>query len=1373
MAPMRLHLTIRRHNLPPTQILFTYPSPLPGSHTAALPLRTATISHLLRDISTVIPLESEDTNWGLEDYSVEVNGYEALHYQCVDDVLRDGDEVVVRALRTEDLRARRLGGRLQIDEGGRHLVDGVAWGRQMLRSVQRPDFSLPPRKKRRVEEEEREQLTLSNGEEHHGDADEDAEVTSVVRSEQPLRITAGQDFEDADEEDSEEDDFESGSDEEDVSEEDVDSDDLEDAQEESEAVEDDFALISESIPQSDGSSFSTAARKRKRSALEDDDEEDGNTDFNGFSSPVKKPQASLNDVASESELDSGADLDSSSSSESESDSGSESESESEGDDLPVPLRLEKRSAPRNQVDSDETSSSGSDSEERSSNSSSSSDEEEADSSSESSSDISEASHRAIIPRKASRTKSSQSRPALQAMDVNLRITNAKEAEINQTKSAPGEGLQRTRYNNDRSHRRMRLKVLKESGVLPPDANFAVLAAYEKSQETQQVGDSEELADLVAARKKTLSELAEGGDDTSVIQTSGSIAIGTPAKHLQNESPGQVPSVTKSESARTPSQDLFSRDPAAEVPGTSQSEVKPEPVKQRAKLDLNAARNMMFSSLGVRKPKNAEQEQALREKFDRPVKGAHPRTLPKKTEDNREEEATLTEKVSLDKGENDWISKIKLSAVECELEGVELSEPPFPFYQGWDAAANKRFTNKKKKMRNQKQYYQSDGGYDQQYNETYENEGNDEVDWQEPDHEEETYTREAARSQDDKIDQANGVHVDADRQEVLKALDLPRPADIDSLESLQKEAALAGAVIAYKELHVNEHIQPEVSPYRIARIEAVNEDGSLELSLSSQDRTPAMEAIFSEETGERILSRSEMMRAGGEVDIEDDGSRLMTMDDLIEPKLVEKPATSQLGSEIMATVLVNASTGESTGQLPSAQVEAVIPESAPSNMVAIANTTTSEAVLPDSADLGMVAATDTTVSLRGGEINTGGVVNVTTPRRKEITNIIMDAGFNSALDSELMQPIDGAEADDWQPNNGFDDEEALRYDGALNEEDASSPQDDITRLDDRSSSKPTFEESGLSKAVDTDTSGLESPRFNGWTSSPHIEPELQETSSQVAHEDDWLTTQEDPIEAHDNAEEESVTPAKVTYPHISQLEIESATLESSPILNVTQVHHQGEAAEVSADDNPQAIPHHNDDESENNQAVEIEETKMESMKSVVPPSIGSIEERPHPKARLTDAKDSFLGGLDGNDSSGEEDELLSLEHITSTARSQSTQITPPPLPKLRDVTAARKRRSGSGESADFPSQPAFKQSQSQTRLSQIPEGVQVVDLTFSSDPVSPGNSDGDYARTRRVTRRSATAERQSEGRETRSETSKALASSLGLGNRRLLKSRKKT
>ena len=32
--------------------------------------------------------------WGLEDYVVEVRGYECLHYMDVDGLLRDGDEVL-------------------------------------------------------------------------------------------------------------------------------------------------------------------------------------------------------------------------------------------------------------------------------------------------------------------------------------------------------------------------------------------------------------------------------------------------------------------------------------------------------------------------------------------------------------------------------------------------------------------------------------------------------------------------------------------------------------------------------------------------------------------------------------------------------------------------------------------------------------------------------------------------------------------------------------------------------------------------------------------------------------------------------------------------------------------------------------------------------------------------------------------------------------------------------------------------------------------------------------------------------------------------------------------------------------------------------
>lgn len=56
----------------------------------------------------------------------------------------------IRALQTNDLRIRRISGRHQITSDGRHLVDGVAFGRPYLRRAGRPAIKLPPRKRRRV-----------------------------------------------------------------------------------------------------------------------------------------------------------------------------------------------------------------------------------------------------------------------------------------------------------------------------------------------------------------------------------------------------------------------------------------------------------------------------------------------------------------------------------------------------------------------------------------------------------------------------------------------------------------------------------------------------------------------------------------------------------------------------------------------------------------------------------------------------------------------------------------------------------------------------------------------------------------------------------------------------------------------------------------------------------------------------------------------------------------------------------------------------------------------------------------------------------------------------------------------------------------------
>ncbi|PHH80242.1 hypothetical protein CDD82_1901 [Ophiocordyceps australis] len=148
MAPknLRLRLTVQRHGVPEVKIVWSCnPSP------------DTTISNLLEQINKAVPLESGE--WGLEDYVVELishdgaPGYECLHYQQASDILKDEDQLVIRCLLGDELRRRRLNGRHQISTDGRHLVDGVVFGRPWLRSPRgRPSIELPPRKRSRIME---------------------------------------------------------------------------------------------------------------------------------------------------------------------------------------------------------------------------------------------------------------------------------------------------------------------------------------------------------------------------------------------------------------------------------------------------------------------------------------------------------------------------------------------------------------------------------------------------------------------------------------------------------------------------------------------------------------------------------------------------------------------------------------------------------------------------------------------------------------------------------------------------------------------------------------------------------------------------------------------------------------------------------------------------------------------------------------------------------------------------------------------------------------------------------------------------------------------------------------------------------------------
>ena len=85
---MRLRLVIERFGIPTVPILWTTASLRPGQ---AVNEENTTIAQFLEYINEVIPLESE--NWGLEDYAVEVRGFECLHFLSLAQILKDDDEV--------------------------------------------------------------------------------------------------------------------------------------------------------------------------------------------------------------------------------------------------------------------------------------------------------------------------------------------------------------------------------------------------------------------------------------------------------------------------------------------------------------------------------------------------------------------------------------------------------------------------------------------------------------------------------------------------------------------------------------------------------------------------------------------------------------------------------------------------------------------------------------------------------------------------------------------------------------------------------------------------------------------------------------------------------------------------------------------------------------------------------------------------------------------------------------------------------------------------------------------------------------------------------------------------------------------------------
>jgi hypothetical protein len=86
---MRLRLVVQRQSLPTTRILWSTET---AHGSTGKPSSALTVASFLEDVNQIVPLESD--HWGLEDYAVELDGFECLHFTPISDAFQELDEVV-------------------------------------------------------------------------------------------------------------------------------------------------------------------------------------------------------------------------------------------------------------------------------------------------------------------------------------------------------------------------------------------------------------------------------------------------------------------------------------------------------------------------------------------------------------------------------------------------------------------------------------------------------------------------------------------------------------------------------------------------------------------------------------------------------------------------------------------------------------------------------------------------------------------------------------------------------------------------------------------------------------------------------------------------------------------------------------------------------------------------------------------------------------------------------------------------------------------------------------------------------------------------------------------------------------------------------
>ncbi|KAL7276440.1 hypothetical protein RUND412_000579 [Rhizina undulata] len=884
---MRIRVVINRYLLPPTKIWWDLDS-------SFAPGEDRTVFVFLGKVSAIIPLDAG--NWGLEDYAVEIDGFEILHFQEIETVVRDGDQVVIRPLSGTEIRGRKRSGRRQISIYGRKLIDGTPLGRTMIKPAPDRPPIIPPRKRLKIGNGEVDDSVVVEAQDDYWNSDSDTESErdpDDAHGHDP-RFDHFHDNEDPSKRsmDRREDDDMYG--------------DIEDpvgSLFEEEVLGNTMTLIGNELDSTDES--------------DDEDFEPEQTELEGEEEETEAVSAD-EEAEDEEEEEAAADEEQEEAAADEEEEEADAESEEELDYVNFLLNEELDGSEEENFVPTESEEEFSDSEE----------------------DLENLSHELSAiesdismpaPPTPAVSQSPQKKSPIERATTPDTLphqpaerTKAKESSAGRA-TAPGtvphEGAKRTKARNERRKHSRALNRLKQQGILPLEADIETYKKWLASQKSDNNGNDPEPV-LTATKKQTQAQQQPAVQEAESAAAKPPSSASSSSTSSDSESEAEKPKKSKKHSKekkqpkikskykkafkkakkkktileswdirkfieerkrekRRKKQQRESSSEDSEASDAEKEEVRDAtPPLLSSKIQEMTPTEPPTEISSRRRDPEVELGAVQREIFNE--QPANTRAMGKARKIRYDDEGNLiegTKDALAQKDPNAWKEKIVLSAVECELEDVQLPKPGFPFVQPYvqEYGQNKHQAGKKRKRKgNNKRDEHHEDTYEDTYDDRFEY-GYDNTGYNEETYNENFYDEPEPVLEPTPVEEDDGLP--------------PLPEDISALENLTPPV-LPGTVVAFKQLTMDDNYRPILADYRTAIVEAVYEEADgqlLEMKLAVRDRPKKK---FDQETGERILGKFEMPGADDEVE----GKLELMVGELIEPKVLKLPEQTEEGKE---------------------------------------------------------------------------------------------------------------------------------------------------------------------------------------------------------------------------------------------------------------------------------------------------------------------------------------------------------------------------------------------------------------------------------------------------------------------------------------------